>query len=253
MNVVAFGSGSGTNIEALLIAAQKSALFRVVAVCCDRPCRCEAIAASHRIPSLTKDFRRFFHSHGSSNTKDKELRTLYDREFVTALQLLAEREGFAIDLLVLAGYMRLVHSPFLDAFPRKIINVHPGDLSKCRKDGSRPYIGIDAVAKALREGEKATRSSVILVNGEMDGGLVLVSGPWVDVEPDFVLNKKSIAKQQKRQKEKSDWPALTTAVRLIAEGRLSYEDNEGVALDGKNLGLAGYQCPQQRSQALCVG
>ncbi|MEM9400166.1 MAG: phosphoribosylglycinamide formyltransferase [Verrucomicrobiota bacterium] len=70
-----------------------------------------------------------------------------------------------VDLVVLAGFMRVVKAPLLKAFPQRIINVHPSLLPK--------YRGLEAWRQALEGGEKETGCTVHWVNEILDGGAII--------------------------------------------------------------------------------
>jgi phosphoribosylglycinamide formyltransferase-1 len=70
-----------------------------------------------------------------------------------------------VELVVLAGFMRIVKQPLLSAFPRKIINIHPSLLPKFR--------GLEAWKQALTAGEKVTGCTVHYVDAEVDAGEIL--------------------------------------------------------------------------------
>ena len=201
MSVLAFGSGSGTNIEALLRAEESSDCpFTISAIITDRTCRCIDIAQEAKIPYLHHNFKDFFRSHQSTDTRNPRLRKMFDQELVRKLQNLSHEHHFSIDLLFLAGYMRIVHSPLLEAFPSKVVNIHPADLTKLNSEGKRKYIGAHAIQDAIESGESHTRSTMILVNQSVDGGPILASGPWVKVE------NEGVSLHQEKQKHLSDWP-----------------------------------------------
>ena len=90
--------------------------------------------------------------------------------------ILAERMSAAdVDLIVLAGYMRVVKSPLLDAFPGRIINIHPSLLPSFR--------GLDAWQQALDAGVKETGCTVHRVDAGVDTGKILAQS-YVPVLPD---------------------------------------------------------------------
>jgi len=70
-----------------------------------------------------------------------------------------------VDLIVLAGYMRILSPKMIEAFPNKIINIHPSLLPK--------YKGIDAVQQALDSNDKTTGCTVHYVNEELDSGEII--------------------------------------------------------------------------------
>ncbi len=215
MNVVVFGSGSGTNLEALLHAQDD--LFTIKALFTDRKCRFHEVGIREKIPVIYHSFVKFFKEIGVADYQDHDARMRYDREVAGKLQSLP----FSIDLIVLAGYMRLITRPLLDAFPKKIINVHPADLSAVDKEEKRRYIGHDAVYLALKNGEKKTRSTVILVSEKMDAGPILHFGPWVPYTEGYPITKERTHRHHEKHKRLSDWPALTETVKRIAQGKIS--------------------------------
>ena len=73
-------------------------------------------------------------------------------------------EAWHVDLIILAGYMRVIKNP--SAFPAPIINVHPSLLPK--------YKGLNAVEQAMEAGESVTGCTVHYVNEELDGGEVII-------------------------------------------------------------------------------
>jgi len=73
-------------------------------------------------------------------------------------------KAWRVDLIVLAGYMRVIKNP--DAFPAPIINVHPSLLPK--------YKGLHAVEQAMEAGEEYTGCTVHYVNEELDGGEIIL-------------------------------------------------------------------------------
>ncbi len=70
-----------------------------------------------------------------------------------------------VDLVVLAGYMRVVKAPMLEAFPQRIINIHPSLLPK--------YPGLEAWKQALEAGETVAGCTVHFVNAAVDAGEIL--------------------------------------------------------------------------------
>jgi phosphoribosylglycinamide formyltransferase-1 len=71
-----------------------------------------------------------------------------------------------VDLVCLAGFMRLVGEPVLNAFPQAILNVHPSLLPA--------FPGVDAQRQALEHGVKISGATVHLVTRELDGGPIVV-------------------------------------------------------------------------------
>ena len=86
-------------------------------------------------------------------------------------------EAWRVDLIILAGYMRVLKNP--SAFHCPIINVHPSLLPK--------YKGLHAVEQALESGDKTTGCTVHYVNEELDGGEIILQGK-VPIEPDDTID-----------------------------------------------------------------
>ena len=92
-------------------------------------------------------------------------------EFRTKLEPEREQElvrmllDAGVELVVLAGFMRVLKAPMLDAFPRRIINIHPSLLPK--------FPGVEAWSQALRAGEKVTGCTVHYVDEGIDSGDII--------------------------------------------------------------------------------
>ena len=74
--------------------------------------------------------------------------------------------AWKVDLIVLAGWMRIISPKLIDAFPNKIINLHPSLLPK--------YKGLHAIEQAMESGDTITGVSVHYVNEELDGGEIIL-------------------------------------------------------------------------------
>ena len=143
-------SGRGSNLQALIDAIREGTLAaRIAIVISNKPSAAgleRARAAG--IETLVIDHREF------------PSRDAFDRAVAAAL---AER---GVQLVCLAGFMRLVGGPLLDAFPNAILNIHPSLLPA--------FPGIDAQAQAVAHGVKISGVTVHLVTGELDGGPIIM-------------------------------------------------------------------------------
>ena len=81
-------------------------------------------------------------------------------------QIIQLFQAWRVDLIVLAGWMRIVSPKLIAAFPNRIINLHPSMLPK--------YKGLHAIEQALNSGDEITGVSVHYVNEELDGGEVII-------------------------------------------------------------------------------
>ena len=146
-NVVVLASGSGTLLQALLDDPEPKP-YRIAAVGSDRA-SCLALdrAAAHAVPTF------------SCLLTDHPDRAAWNR----ALAVLTA--SFNADLVVLAGFMKLVSDAFLAAFPNRVINAHPSLLPA--------FPGMHAPADALAHGVKLTGCTVFLVDGGVDAGPIV--------------------------------------------------------------------------------
>jgi phosphoribosylglycinamide formyltransferase-1 len=140
--VAVFASGRGTNFENLITSDIPGAAF--VLLITDKLCPAIAIAKRYDIESCT--FKR------SNYTS----RVAMEQEMATLL------ESRKIDLIVLAGYMRLLSRWFVTIFDHQIVNIHPSLLPH--------YKGINAIQQAFDDGKQLYGVSVHYVNEGMDEG-----------------------------------------------------------------------------------
>ena len=88
-------------------------------------------------------------------------------------QMIEMFKAWNVDLIILAGYMRVITNP--SKFPAPMINVHPSLLPK--------YKGLNVVERAMKAGEEVTGCTVHYVNEELDGGKIILQGE-VPILPD---------------------------------------------------------------------
>ena len=101
-------------------------------------------------------------------------------------QMIKLFEAYRVDLIILAGYMRVLKNP--SAFHCPIINVHPSLLPK--------YKGLHAVEQAMKSGDSVTGCTVHYVNEELDGGEIIMQGE-VPIMPDDDVESLTKAIQRK--------------------------------------------------------
>jgi len=161
MRVVILGSGRGSNAEAILQAQQAGRLgaARVVLVLSDKPdAGILSLGARFGVPAKFVDPAPF-------KTK---LEGEGEDRFIAAVN------GAAPDLVVLAGFMRVLKPKFLGAFAGKIINLHPSLLPA--------FPGLDGIGQAFRAGVKETGCTVHEVTLEVDAGRIIEQAR-VPIEP----------------------------------------------------------------------
>lgn len=145
--LVVLASGTGSLLASLLAAAVDDYPARVVAVGTDRKCAAVDIAAAADVPSYTV------------RLGDHPDRAAWDAALTEAT---AEHEP---DLVVSAGFMKILGGQFLSRFPGRVVNTHPALLPA--------FPGAHAVPEALAYGVRVTGCTVHLVDSGMDTGPIL--------------------------------------------------------------------------------
>lgn len=195
-------SGRGTDFQSLVDAVERGELGVDLAllVCNNRDAPVLQRAEAHGVPWVHIDHR------GRS-------REGFERELVKAL-----REA-AVDLVVFAGFMRVVTSTFLDAFRNRVINIHPSLLPA--------FPGPHAQRDALEWGVRVTGCTVHFVDETVDGGPIIFQRA-VPVRPGDT--EETLAARILEEEHR----VLPYVVRLLSEGRVRVEgrrvhlDLEGV-------------------------
>jgi phosphoribosylglycinamide formyltransferase 1 len=133
----------------------------------------------------------------------KELeREAYDRQVAAALQ------EAKVDLVCLAGYMRLLSPYFIAAFPQRILNIHPSLLPA--------FPGLEAQRQALEHGAKFTGCTVHFVDENLDAGPIVLQSAVAIRDDDTV---ESLSERILREEHR----IYTEAVRIVLEGRFRIE------------------------------
>jgi len=120
---------------------------------------------------------------------------------------------YNLDLIILAGFMRILTSDFVEAFAGRIINIHPSLLPK--------YRGLHTHQQALDAGDKIAGATVHFVTSELDGGPSIIQAviPVLKNDTVDVLARRILVKEHQ---------IYPLAVKLFCEGRLSLTDEKAV-------------------------
>jgi folate-dependent phosphoribosylglycinamide formyltransferase PurN len=140
----------------------------------------EGLAAAHGVAIVRHPIRQFYTGRDpQARLSDQQLRAEYDRRTVALLA------PYAPNVILLAGYLRLLTAPMLAAFAGRLLNVHHADLLLRDAGGGPRYPGLRAVRDAILAGEHETRSTLHLVTNNLDDGPVLLRSPAFPV-PELV-------------------------------------------------------------------
>ncbi|MBT8148382.1 MAG: phosphoribosylglycinamide formyltransferase [Pseudomonadales bacterium] len=206
--VVVLISGSGSNLQALLDACTRGELkCEVAAVISNRPSAggLERARATN-IPALAVDHTRF------------DSRESFDRELARVIDL------HAPELIILAGFMRILSPVFTTKFAGKLLNIHPSLLPK--------YPGLNTHQRAIDAGDNYAGATVHFVTGELDGGPAIIQAR-VPVLPQDTADQLA---ERVLVQEHLIYPL---AAAWFVEGRLALQGNR-VYLDGELLPQHGY-------------
>lgn len=184
-----FVSGSGTNLQAIIDAGIPS--VEIVVVVSNNP-NAYAIerAKAHGIPVEVLDH------------KDYSSREDFDREMLRRL------ETYRVDLVALAGFMRILSPLFVRAYKNRIMNLHPALLPS--------FPGIHSARQALEYGVKFTGCTVHFVDEGVDTGPIILQS----VVPIFDDDTEGTLLERIHTEEHRIYPE---AIRLFAKGRLRIE------------------------------
>jgi phosphoribosylglycinamide formyltransferase-1 len=190
-------SGRGTNLQALIDAAREGRLGGAIAVVISNVESAPGLERARRagIPTAFRD-------HRGRRRED------YDQEIAHILH------HHAVDLVCLAGYMRLLSPEFIRAFPGRILNVHPSLLPA--------FPGLDAQRQAWEHGVKVSGATVHLVDEGLDSGAIVLQEavPVLDGDTPETLAERILEAEHR---------IYPRAVRLLLEGRCRVEGRRFLA------------------------
>ena len=189
LRVAILGSGRGSNAKAILEAQNKGRLgnVRIVGILSDNE--------NARILTLGKEYgiAAKYIPPGKFKTK---LTPEVEAEYVSVLQ------EWKTELLVLAGFMRVIKSPLLSAYPNRIINLHPSLLPE--------FPGLNSIQRAHEAGISETGCTVHWVNEEIDAGDIIK-------QTHLKINKDETLEQLEGRVHAAEHRLLPTVIRELGE------------------------------------
>jgi phosphoribosylglycinamide formyltransferase 1 len=180
-------SGRGSNLQAIIDAVRTGSLDATIAI---------VISDRAGATGLRRATEAGIETHWL-NPKDYPDRDGYDRALAG---ILTERR---VDVVCLAGFMRLVGRPLLDAFPNRILNIHPSLLPAFR--------GLNAQQQALEHGVRITGATVHLVTSALDDGPIVAQAavPVLDTDTVESLAARILVEEHR---------IYPDAIRMVLEG-----------------------------------
>ena len=201
-------SGGGTNLQALIDAEKRGELGdgKISLVIASKP----GVYALDR---------------AAANGIESQVlaRKEYDSISAYSKALGGAMKSAEIDLVVLAGFLTIIDEQVYQAFPNKILNVHPALIPSFWGKG---FYGLHVHEAALEKGVKVSGATVHIVTPECDAGPIVLQKA-VDVKADDTPET-----LQKRIMEEAEWKILPKAVRLFCDGKITVE-NDKVYIKGE--------------------
>ena len=196
-------SGSGSNLQAIIDEIQSGQLDLELGVVLSNQPDAYGLERARKAGIATECI-----SH-----QDFAERTRYDAALVKCL------DRYRPDLVILAGFMRILTGTFVNHFGGRVLNIHPSLLPK--------FPGLDTHQRAIDAGEKWHGCTVHFVTEDLDGGPAIIQGR-VPVMPD------DTAQELAARVLKVEHRIYPEAARMFAAGRLEYRDGSAW-LDGQRL------------------
>lgn len=195
-------SGGGTNLQALIDAEGRGELGagKITLVIASKP----GVYALERAKNAGID---------AVVMSRKDYASIADYSRALADKMTAE----GIDLVVLAGFLTIIDEQVYNAFPNRILNVHPALIpSFCGKG----FYGLHVHEAALKKGVKVSGATVHIVTPECDAGPIVLQKAVEVKEGDTpeIL--------QRRIMEEAEWKILPRAVQLFSDGKITVKDDK---------------------------
>ena len=193
-------SGGGTNLQALIDAIAAGKLDATI----------ELVVSSR--PSAY-GLKRAEAAGIQTLTLSKEI---YADPMVADEVIATELRRAGVDYVLMAGYMRMVHDPFLASFPNRVVNIHPALLPS--------FKGAHAIQDAFDYGVKVTGVTVHFANSDYDCGPIIAQRP-VEVEDGWTVDQ---LEARIHEVEHQLYPHVA---QLLAEGRVHVREDGHVVID----------------------
>jgi len=196
-------SGRGSNLQAIIDNIEKGSLNAELAVVISDQADAYALerARAHHIPSVHVSAKGY-----------KGRRNEYDELLIKELQ------KHNVELVALAGFMRIITPTLLKAFPHRVLNIHPALLPS--------FPGLHVQKAALEHGVKFSGCTVHFVDEGMDTGPIIIQAvvPILDHDTEDTLSARILKQEHK---------IYSRAIQLFAEGRLRIEGRRVLVTGGR--------------------
>ena len=207
-NIVVLISGNGSNLQAVIDACKQKQINGTIRAVFSNKADAFGLerARDAHIPAHALEASQF------------ASREAFDRE------LMQEIDAYAPDVVVLAGYMRILSPAFVSHYSARLLNIHPSLLPK--------YPGLHTHRQVLENGDEEHGTSVHFVTDELDGGPVILQAKI----PVFDGDDEDDITERVQSQEHAIYPLV---VSWFVDGRLEMRDN-AAWLDGVKLPAQGH-------------
>ena len=204
LKIAVLVSGGGTNLQAIIDEIEKGTVTNTeIAAVISNNKNAYALerARQHNIPAVCV------------SPKDYGTREEFNKELLKKIQ------SFDVDLVVLAGCLVVIPKIMVEAYPNRIINIHPSLIPSFCGTG---YYGLKVHEAALERGVKVTGATVHFVDDGTDTGPIILQKA-VEIKqgdtPEIL---------QQRVMKEAEWKIMPQAIRLIAEGKVRVENGKTI-------------------------
>lgn len=202
LNIAVLVSGSGTNLQAIIDAIDTGKITNCKIAC--------VVANKADVYSLTRAKNHNIESQVVLK-KDYADNSAFNKGLIDTLK------PYNIDLIVLAGFLSILSSDFIQEYKDRIINIHPSLIPAFCGDGC---YGLHVHEKALDYGVKVSGATVHFVNEITDGGEIILQKA-IDIKCDDTPQT-----LQKRIMENCEWQILPMAIDLFCNNKLKIVDRK---------------------------
>lgn len=207
--LVVLVSGSGTNLQAIMDAIHRGQLDAHIAL---------VVSNQVAAPGLERARRAGLPTLGLSH-RNYASREAFDRAMMEKI------DAEAPDTVVLAGFMRILSTPFVAHYSGRLLNIHPSLLPK--------YRGLHTHKRALDAGDSEHGCSIHFVTDELDGGPLVAQAK-------LTLQQNDTVDSLSKRVQECEHRLYPQVLQWRAQQRLTLSHN-GVTLDGKPLPASGVQ------------
>ena len=204
INLGVLASGRGSNLQAIIDAIESGRLDARIAV----------VVSDRKEAQALERARQHGVAHFHLSPKDYSNREDYDGAIAKILQ------EYAVDLVIMAGYMRIITPILINPYRNRVINIHPSLLPS--------FPGLHAQRQALEHGVKVTGATVHFVDEQVDHGPIIIQAavPVLEGDTEETLSARIVEQEHRIYPQVIQWFAegrlKVTGRRVIIEGIAAY-------------------------------